>query len=83
VVVALALVTAFWGPKILVGSADVPEGEVLESLGVWAAAVSAVTFGALGGGLLARLLPDSVRAGLMILALAALAVAARLIGSAL
>ena len=82
-VVGLALATAFWGPKILVGSAGVPQGEVLESLGVWAAAVSAVTFVAVAGGLLARLLPDSVRAGLMILALVAVGVAAGLIGNAL
>jgi hypothetical protein len=81
--VALALVTAFWGPKLLVGSGDVPEGEVLESFGVWAAAVGGVTFTSVAGGLLARLLPVSVRTGLMILALVALTVAAALIGSAL
>jgi hypothetical protein len=81
--VALALVTAFWGPKILVGSVDVPQGEVLESFGVWAAAVSGVTFASVAGGLLARILPVSVRTGLMILALVALTIAAALIGSVL
>ena len=81
--VALALVTAFWGPKILIGSDGVPGAEVLESIGVWAAAAGGVTFASVAGGLLARLLPASVRTALMILALVALTVAAALLGSAL
>jgi hypothetical protein len=80
---ALALVTAFWGPKILLGSGDVPSWEVLASLGPWAAAAVGVTFVGVGGGLLARMLPESIRSGLMVGALAALAVAAGLIGSTL
>jgi hypothetical protein len=80
--VALALVTAFWGPKILLGS-DVPAAEVRESFEVWAAAAGGVTFVAVAGGLLARILPASVRTGLMIVALVALTVAAGLVGSTL
>ena len=81
--VALALVTAFWGPKILIGSDDVPAAEVLESFGVWAVAAGGVTLASVAGGLLARLLPASVRTALMILALVAVTVAAALLGSAL
>ena len=80
--VALALVTGFWGPKVLLGS-DVPSSEVVASLGVWAAAAAGVTVAGFGGGLLARLLPASIRSGLMIASLVALSVAAALIGSTL
>ena len=80
---ALALVTAFWGPKLLIGSTDVPRSEVLASLGPWAAAAAVVTSVGIGGGLLARMLPTSIRSVLMVAALVALLVAAGLIGSAL
>jgi hypothetical protein len=81
--VALALVTAFWGPKVLLGSAAVPSSEVLGSLGSWAAAATVVTVVGIGGGHLARALPQPVRSGLTVAALVGLAVAAGLIGSTL
>jgi hypothetical protein len=81
--VALALVSAFWGPKILFDFAEAPTTEVLESFRIWAAAASVVTFVAIAGGLGARMLPASIRTGLMGAALVALAVAAVLIGSIL
>lgn len=81
--VALALVTAFWGPKVLLGSAGVPSSDVLGSLGLWAAVAAAVTVVGIGGGHLARALPQPVRTGLMVVALVGLGVAAGLIGSTL
>jgi hypothetical protein len=80
---ALALVSAFWGPKILVDVAEAPTTEVLDSFGIWAAAAAVVTFVAIAGGLGARMLPPSIRTALMGAALVALAVAAGLIGSIL
>jgi hypothetical protein len=81
--VALALVSAFWGPKILFDFAEAPTAEVLDSFGIWAAAAAVVTFVAIAGGLGARMLPPSIRTALMGAALVALAVAAGLIGSIL
>jgi hypothetical protein len=80
-VVALALTTAFWGPKILLGSDDVPSSEVFGSLAAWAAAVGSVTVVGIGAGHLARALAQPVRMGLMAVALAGLAVAAGLVGA--
>ena len=80
--VALALVTAFWGPKILLVP-DVPSSEVVSSFGVWAIAAAVVTIAGVGGGLLARMLSPSVRSGLMIASLVAISVAAGFIGSTL
>jgi hypothetical protein len=80
--VALALVSAFWGPKILLDFAEAPTTtEVLDSLGIWAAAAAVVTFVGIAGGLGARMLPAPIRTGLMGAALVALTVAAGLIGS--
>ena len=82
-VVALGLVTAFWGPKVLLGYDALPSSEVLGSLVSWAVAVAIVTVAGVGGGHLARALPRAVRTGLMVAALVGLAVAAGLIGSTL
>lgn len=78
---SLALVTAFWGPKILLGSPDVPVSDVVDSLGAWAGASTVVTLAGVGGGVLARTLAVPVRTGVMIAALLALAIAAGLMGS--
>ena len=83
VVVALGVVTAFWGPKILFGYAALPSSEVLGSLGNWAAAAGIMTVAGVGGGYLARAFPQPVRTGLMVAALVGLAVAAGMIGSTL
>jgi hypothetical protein len=79
---ALALVTAFWGPKILFDS-PASTSEMLASLGIWAAATAVVTFAGIAGGLGALMLPRPIRLGLMGAALVALAIAAGLIGSTL
>jgi hypothetical protein len=82
-VVALGLVTSFWGPKILLGYDALPSSDVLGSLGNWAAAAAIVTVAGVGGGQLARVFPQLVRTGLMVAAVVGLAVAAGLIGSTL
>jgi hypothetical protein len=80
---ALALVTAFWGPKVLLGLDGVPDSEVVDSVAGWAAAsAAAITLG-IGGGLLARLVAARVRVAVMAVAALALLVAAGLIAGAL
>jgi hypothetical protein len=80
---ALALVTVFWGPKVLLGLDGVPDSEVVDSVAGWAAAsAAAITLG-IGGGLLARLVAARVRVAVMAVAALALLVSARLIAGAL
>jgi len=81
--VALALVTAFWGPKVLLGLEEVPSPEIVESFAGWAAASAAVITVGIGGGLLARLAVARVRVALMAVATLALLVAAGLIAGTL
>ena len=83
VAVALALVTAFWGPKVLLGTDEVPNSEIVESLAWWAAATAAVVIVGIGGGLLARLVVVRVRVAVMAVAALALLVAAGLIAGTL
>jgi hypothetical protein len=64
VVVALALVNAFWGPKVLETSAEIPSSESLPSIAVWVVASGAVVVAAIAGGLLVRLLGVSLRLSL-------------------
>lgn len=81
--VALALVTAFWGPKVLVGVEGVPRSEIVESVGGWVAASAVVVIVGIGGGLLARLVVPRARVAVMGLAALALLVAAGLIAGTL
>ncbi|CAN5689819.1 hypothetical protein BH20ACT23_BH20ACT23_13190 [soil metagenome] len=81
--VALALVTAFWGPKVLFGLEEVPRSEVVESVAQWVAASAALITAAIGGGLLARLVDPRVRAAMMAVAALAVLVAAGLIAGSL
>jgi hypothetical protein len=76
--VALALVTAFWGPKVLLGMEEVPDSEIVESVAIWAAASAAVVIAGIGGGLLARLVEPRARLAVMGVAALALLVAAGL-----
>ncbi|MDQ3784104.1 MAG: hypothetical protein M3360_04400 [Actinomycetota bacterium] len=82
-VMALALVTAFWGPKVLLGTDEVPRTEIVESLAGWAAASAAVIAVGIGGGLLARLVVTPVRVAVMGVAALALLVAVGLIAGTL
>ncbi|MGH2775540.1 MAG: hypothetical protein ACRDJT_08930 [Actinomycetota bacterium] len=83
VAVALAMVTAFWGPKIMLGSEEVLRSEVVDSVGAWAAASAAVVTVGIGGGLLARLVVPRARIAVMAVAALALLVAAGLIARTL
>jgi len=76
--VALALVTAFWGPKVLLGMEEVSASEIVASIAGWAAASAAVVIAGIGGGLLARLVEPRARLAVMGLAALALLVAAGL-----
>ncbi|MGH2750543.1 MAG: hypothetical protein ACRDK3_06685 [Actinomycetota bacterium] len=77
---ALALASAFWGPKVVAPSGGARGSEVAGSVAVWVLATGAVMVASIGGSLLARNLGRYLRAGLMLLCLAALPLAAALIG---
>ena len=81
--VALALVTAFWGPKVLLGTEEIPSSEIVESLAGWAAATAALVIVGIGGGLLVRIVGPPVRVAVMVVAVLGLLVAAGLIAGTL
>ena len=72
---ALALVTAFWGPKLLFDSPEIPTSEVVASAGAWAGAAAAVMLTAALGAWPVRRLGLRSRAGLAGMSLVTVAVA--------
>jgi hypothetical protein len=74
--VALALVNAFWGPKVLELSSELSRSQSIETVAAWAIASGGVMIAGLGGGLLVRAFGIPLRASLSISSALALLVGA-------
>jgi hypothetical protein len=83
VAIALALVNAFWGPKVLESSIEISGSVAFESIAVWVVASSAVMIAGLGGGLLVRLFGFPLRLSLALSSALVLVVGAGFTVSAL
>jgi hypothetical protein len=83
VAVALALVSGFWGPKVLEASTEISGSEASESIAVWVVASGAVMVVGLGGGLLVRLFGIPLRLSLALSSALVLIVGAGFVVTAL